>query len=129
LVYLETGPIAKCDIRDREDREKLAGIFEATFCFESIQMATATKSTPYLKTLCLFDMEYSRTGVGNLEAIIVVLVLIDVVICDIGNSDIESEQIRAGTRNFPRRNSQREDNDKNSDAERNQVSPPEPLHV
>jgi hypothetical protein len=37
-------------------------------------------------------MEGSRPGVGNLEAIIVVLVLIDIVVREIGNSNIKAEK-------------------------------------
>lgn len=36
-------------------------------------------------------MEGSRPGVGNLEAVIVVLVLIDIVVREIGNSNIKAE--------------------------------------
>jgi hypothetical protein len=37
-------------------------------------------------------MEGSRPGVGNLEAVIVVLVLIDIVVREIGNPNIKAEK-------------------------------------
>lgn len=42
-------------------------------------------------------MKGSRPGVGNLEAIGVILILVDIVVREIGNPDIKAEQQSVST--------------------------------
>lgn len=55
-------------------------------------MTTTTKRSFDFEAFLLFDMEGSRPGVGNLEAVVVVVVLVDIVIREIGNPDIKAEE-------------------------------------
>jgi hypothetical protein len=60
-------------------------------------MATTTESTSNFQCFLLFNMEGSRPGVGNLEAIGVILVFVDIVIREIGNPDIKAEEQSVST--------------------------------
>lgn len=85
------GAIAKCNSRNRENCRNV-GVFEATGGVECIQMATTTECTSHLNGFLLFNMDGSGPGVGNLEAVVVEVVLVDKVIREVRNSDIKAEK-------------------------------------
>lgn len=98
MVDVEIGAIAELDHWYGEHGELLVGIFESTACVERCQISAATEATAHAELLGLTDVEGVGPGVGNCEAGVVILVVVDVVVGEVGDSDVDAGSVRIGTR-------------------------------
>ena len=96
MINIKAGAIAKLNFWHRECREDLIGVLHSDSGVERGQMTAAAESTSHFKTFRLLNMEGSGARIRDSEAVIVILVFVDIIIREIGDSNIEAANISMG---------------------------------
>jgi hypothetical protein len=93
LINIKVGTVAELDLWYRKYSEDLITVFRSNGSVEGSQMTAATEPTSHLKSFRLLNMESSRARIRDSETVIVILVFVDIIICEIGDSDVKTANI------------------------------------